>query len=161
MTPGESVGLHLQVASAESGLPGEPEILRWAKFALQAAGSASRQTLTVRLVGGDEGATLNETYRRKPGPTNVLACPGPDGMPDESGETKELGDLVICVPVVRQEAAEQGKSFEAHMAHMIVHGALHLAGYDHNDAESARRMEELETRVMDGLGYPDPYEKDS
>jgi probable rRNA maturation factor len=106
-------------------------------------------------VGLAEGAGLNSTWRHKQGPTNVLAFPGPSGLP--SGVPREFGDLVICLPVVLREAAEQGKAPVDHLAHLVVHGTLHLLGYTHDAEADAARMESLETRVLAALGIPDPY----
>ena len=103
----------------------------------------------------DEGAELNEAYRRKQGPTNVLSFPfeAPPGV-----ELSLLGDIVVCAPVVAREAGEQGKILESHWAHMVVHGCLHLLGYDHMEPVEAEAMEALETEILGGLGYPNPYE---
>ncbi len=97
---------------------------------------------------------LNGQFRNKPRPTNVLSFPS--DIPAEL-ELPLLGDIVICAPVVRSEAAEQDKTLQAHWAHMTVHGSLHLLGYDHIDDDEAELMEALETRVLAGLGLPCPY----
>lgn len=107
--------------------------------------------VAVRFVDGDEGRELNRNYRGKDYATNVLS------FPYESGERVQ-GDLVLCREVVEREAREQGKAPEAHYAHMVVHGMLHLQGHDHETGrEDAERMEALERRILDALGYPDPY----
>ncbi len=139
-------------ASAAPGVPSEAEFGRWAGAALAAAGREGE--LAIRVVGEAEGAELNQTYRNKPGPTNVLSFPAelPPGVP-----VAVLGDLVICAPVVAREALEQGKAPAAHWAHMTVHGCLHLLGYDHMEDVQARDMEALETRILADLGFPDPY----
>ena len=146
--------LELQNASAQAGVPAETEIRNWAEAALAAVDSSERSQVTVRVVDESESAGLNEQYRHKHGATNVLSFPfeDPPGV-----STTQLGDLVICAPVVRREATEQDKAEQAHWAHMVVHGMLHLCGYDHiNDADAAR-MEALEIRILAGLGYADPY----
>ena len=97
---------------------------------------------------------LNRDYRGKDCPTNVLSFPME--LPEEFNMPM-LGDLVICAPVVAREAEEQGKSPESHWAHMVVHGVLHLQGYDHQNSAEAEEMESLERRILAGLGYPDPY----
>ncbi|MCK0506765.1 rRNA maturation RNase YbeY [Aromatoleum anaerobium] len=125
--------------------PASALIRRWALAALQ-----DDAEVTVRLVGEAEGRRLNRDYRGKDYATNVLTF-----VYDES-ETL-AGDLVLCVPVVAREAAEQGKPLEAHFAHLIVHGMLHLQGFDHEAPDEAEEMEALETRVLATLGYPDPY----
>ena len=125
--------------------PASALIRRWALAALR--GDAE---VTVRLVGEAEGRRLNRDYRGKDYATNVLTF--------VYGESELLaGDLVLCVPVVAREAAEQGKPLEGHFAHLIVHGMLHLQGFDHEASDEAEEMEALETRVLATLGYPDPY----
>jgi len=125
--------------------PASALIRRWALAALH--GDAE---VTVRLVGEAEGRRLNRDYRGKDYATNVLTF-----VYDESEPL--AGDLVLCVPVVAREAAEQGKPPEAHFAHLIVHGMLHLQGFDHEAPDEAEEMEARETRVLATLGYPDPY----
>ena len=113
--------------------------------------------LTVRIVGAQESAVLNGKYRDKRGPTNVLAFPS--DAPDLPGaELLPLGDLVICAEIVAREAAEQGKPLEAHWAHIVIHGALHLFGYDHETDADAQRMEQRERELLAQLGFSDPYE---
>lgn len=153
--------LDIQLAPEADALPPGADFLVWIKAALQGAaveGGPSNPAggaLSLRLVGLEEGAELNSTWRHKPGPTNVLAFPGPDGLP--AGMPREYGDLVICLPVVLREAAEQGKAPVDHLAHLVVHGTLHLLGHTHDAEADAARMEALETRVLAGLGIPDPY----
>jgi probable rRNA maturation factor len=108
----------------------------------------------VRIVDEQESAELNEQYRHKQGPTNVLSFPFecPPGV-----ELNLLGDLVICAPVVQREAQQQQKQELAHWAHMVVHGTLHLLGYDHLQQDEAEAMENREIRIMEDLGYSDPY----
>ncbi|WP_349843940.1 rRNA maturation RNase YbeY [Pantoea dispersa] len=148
-----TVILDLQLACAdENGLPAEAAFQRWLEAAVTPFQLESE--VTIRLVDEAESHELNLTYRGKDKPTNVLSFPfeAPPGI-----ELPLLGDLIICRQVVEQEAAEQGKSPEAHWAHMVVHGTLHLLGYDHIEDEEAEEMEALETEIMLALGYPDPY----
>lgn len=148
-----TVILDLQLACAdEHGLPAEAAFQRWLEAAVTPFQPESE--VTIRLVDEAESHELNLTYRGKDKPTNVLSFPfeAPPGI-----ELPLLGDLIICRQVVEQEAAEQGKSPEAHWAHMVVHGTLHLLGYDHIEDEEAEEMEALETEIMLALGYPDPY----
>ncbi|UYP72392.1 rRNA maturation RNase YbeY [Pantoea dispersa] len=148
-----TVILDLQLACAdENGLPSEAAFQRWLEAAVTPFQPESE--VTIRLVDEAESHELNLTYRGKDKPTNVLSFPfeAPPGI-----ELPLLGDLIICRQVVEQEAAEQGKSPEAHWAHMVVHGTLHLLGYDHIEDEEAEEMEALETEIMLALGYPDPY----
>lgn len=148
------LALDLQIASGSPRIPGEADLARWAVAAL--AGRREAAELTIRVVDAAEGAELNGRYRRREGPTNVLSFPfeAPPGAPPMD----LLGDLVICAPVVEREAAEQGRAPEAHWAHLVVHGVLHLLGYDHLDEDGARAMEALETDILCGLGFPPPYE---
>lgn len=116
-------------------------------------------TLTIRVVDEAESAGLNEGYREKAGSTNVLAFPADSMFPGlDHDPQQELGDLIVCLPVVRREAAGQGKQLAAHFAHMIVHGTLHLLGFDHINDPEAEAMEALEVMVLNSLGYSNPYE---
>jgi len=145
--------LDLQVVCENTAdLPDESQFHRWLSAAVTPFQPESE--VTVRLVDEAESHELNLTYRGKDKPTNVLSFPfeAPPGI-----ELPLLGDLIICRQVVEQEAAEQGKSPEAHWAHMVVHGTLHLLGYDHIEDDEAEEMESLETEIMLALGYPDPY----
>jgi probable rRNA maturation factor len=109
----------------------------------------------LRIVEEDEGRRLNGEYRRKEYATNVLTF---EYGPDTSIEGSPMcGDIVLCAPVVAREAAEQGKALDAHYAHLVVHGMLHLQGYDHEEASEAAVMEALESFVMMRMGFPDPY----
>ena len=148
-----TLDLDLQIAIDLPGLPTESDFRRWAEAALAGADHARDAELTIRVVNEAEGAALNEAYRHKPGPTNVLSFPF--AAPPEV-ESALLGDIVICAPVVLREAVVQGKTPEAHWAHLVAHGVLHLLGYDHDEAQ-ADAMESLEIRILAGLGYPDPY----
>lgn len=130
--------------------PGARDIARWAATAVgrRAAGSE----LSVRVVGSTESRRLNARYRGKDKPTNVLSFAPPHGV-----GRPLLGDLVICAQVVRSEAREQRKPLEAHWAHLVVHGALHLIGYDHEREAEAKRMERREIAVLRRLGFANPY----
>ena len=150
----------MQVVADVNGLPDEKCFTRWVNSALDRAGvqTSCRNSVVVRIVDAAESRSLNDRYRGKDRPTNVLAFPAAtSGLPLADDDDVELGDLVVCAAVVAQEAAEQGKSLEAHYAHMIVHGSLHLAGYDHLEEAEARKMESLETELLAALGYGDPY----
>ncbi|MFV8819502.1 rRNA maturation RNase YbeY [Haliea sp. E17] len=144
--------LDIQKASTEP-TPDEEDIRRWITCALAGRRSADSE-ISLRLVDSEEMAELNGTYRGKHGPTNVLSFPA--DLPAEL-ELPLLGDIVICVPVVAAEAAEQGKPLQAHWAHMAVHGTLHLLGYDHIDDDEACEMEGLETAILAELNFPCPY----
>jgi probable rRNA maturation factor len=170
-------------------MPPPDKLREWAKLAL---GADARGELTIRIVSKRESAELNQRYRGKRGPTNVLAfladvkqepksevkdaapnpaptdssSEAPSSPPNESSseapssppnDLLPLGDLVICAPVLAREASEQGKQLEAHWAHIVIHGTLHLQGYDHETAEQAAVMEGRERELLAGLGYADPY----
>jgi len=145
-----ALDLAVQYAVAKNGLPGRAQLRLWAKAAL-----AHDAQATLRIVDAEEGRQLNRDYRQKDYATNVLTFEyGPDETQDAAPMT---GDIVLCAPVVAREAAEQDKPLEAHYAHLVVHGMLHLQGYDHEDEAEAAVMEALETFVMMRLGFPDPY----
>ena len=152
----KNVIIDLQIATENiDNLPTETQIQQWANAAVRP--KTLDPEITVRIVDEAESHDLNLTYRGKDKPTNVLSFPFE--CPDEV-ELPLLGDLVICRQVVEHEAAEQGKPVEAHWAHMVVHGCLHLLGYDHIDDEEAEEMESLETEIMTSLGFTDPYASD-
>jgi probable rRNA maturation factor len=137
----------------EAGPPDE-QMQTWVIAVMQHEQQDERE-LTVRIVDEEESAALNEQYRDKQGPTNVLSFPFE--CPPEV-ELNLLGDLVICAPVVEREAQEQQKTVTAHWAHMLVHGCLHLLGYDHLTETEAEDMERREIVVMNELGFPNPYD---
>jgi len=138
--------LSVQYPAGSAGAPTRPQVRRWVR-----ASCTIPAEVTVRFVDGDEGRDLNRDYRGKDYATNVLS------FPYENGDRVQ-GDLVLCREVVEREAREQGKAPEAHYAHMVVHGMLHLQGHDHETGRAdAERMEALERRILDALGYPDPY----
>ena len=147
----------LQVDAGDTELPGGAEWSRWAVATLTAANHSSAARMTVRLVGFDESRRLNNTYRHTDNATNVLAFPGAQMSTLIYDEERELGDLVICLPMVHGEAQQQCKQPLAHMAHLFIHGTLHLIGFDHQDDVSAEQMERLETQIMRRLDFPDPY----
>jgi probable rRNA maturation factor len=144
----------LQLATLQRALPRQPEISRWVSATL--ASEAQSGDVSIRIVDEAESRELNRTYRSKDKPTNVLSFAA--DLPAEI-EPRLLGDLVVCAPIVAAEAAAQGKSVRAHWAHLIVHGTLHLLGYDHERAADARRMEARETSILAGLGFANPYEQ--
>ena len=145
--------IDLQIAcEQETGLPTTEQIEQWATAAVQP--QSDEVEMTVRIVDEAESHELNLNYRGKDRPTNVLSFPFE--CPDEV-ELPLLGDLVICRQVVEREAQEQDKPVMAHWAHMVVHGSLHLLGYDHIEDDEAEEMESLETQIMTELGFADPY----
>ncbi len=144
------LNLSVQYACNTESLPLRPQIRGWARAALNVDGMRGGQ-ITIRFVDAEEGEALNREYRDKGYATNVLSFP-------YETEPVVCGDLVICATVVAREATEQGKSTEAHYAHLIVHGMLHLQGYDHETGEEdAREMEDKERAILATLGFADPY----
>jgi probable rRNA maturation factor len=138
--------------------PSAAQIGAWASAAL--GRRARGRELAVRIVGASESRRLNARYRGRDKPTNVLSFPVDSRMPAAPAavdSTQPLGDLVLCSPVVREEARRQGKSLRAHWAHLIIHGTLHLVGYDHERPRDAERMERREIAVLRRLGFPNPY----
>ncbi len=151
------VTVDLQLASTSAALPDEADITLWVGTALRLLEQDEPAELTVRIVDETEGLELNQTYRQRDYPTNVLSFPfdAPVELP-----VRLLGDLVVCAPVIEREAVAQKKPLTAHWAHMIVHGTLHLLGYDHIEDDEAVVMERLEQRILEALGYADPYADD-
>ena len=145
--------LDLSYAARRPWVPARAKFSTWVEAALL-GGGRELKVVAVRTVGSARSRSLNLRYRGKDRPTNVLSFAGPGAMPDGS---RMLGELVICAPVVAQEARAQGKSAEAHWAHMTVHGVLHLLGFDHELDRDARKMAVQETQILDRLGFADPY----
>jgi probable rRNA maturation factor len=149
-----SLTVDIQCASAEP-VPDEDDLRSWIAAALASQNTPGDTEISLRLVDIEEMAKHNEAYRGVAGPTNVLSFPA--NLPAEL-ELSLLGDIVICAPVVRDEAQAQHKSLAAHWAHMAVHGTLHLLGYDHIKESDALAMEALETAILAELHYPCPYQ---
>lgn len=146
------MNLDLQLACAQA-TPDHAQFLTWAKAALVAP--KGDEELTIRIVDSAESQALNKHYRGKDKPTNVLSFPA--DLPDEV-ELNLLGDMIICAPVVAAEAEQQDKAVLAHWAHMVVHGTLHLQGYDHIEPGEAETMERLEIDILARQGIANPYE---
>ncbi|MCG8486885.1 MAG: rRNA maturation RNase YbeY [Chromatiales bacterium] len=148
-----SLKLEIQrIAEASEGIPSDRLLTIWAEAALAKTGEEVE--MVIRIVDEPESRQLNRDYRGKDKPTNVLSFPfeAPPDVP-----LSLLGDLVICAPVVSKEAGQQNKTLEAHWAHMVVHGTLHLQGYDHQDDQQAQRMEDKERQILQALDFSDPY----
>ncbi len=143
--------IDLQNPAGFDDLPPAERIRLWVDAALQAPGDDLEQT--VRVVDRRESRDLNLRFRNRDRPTNVLSFPADD----ERLDYRCLGDLVICAPLVVDEARAQGLSEEAHWAHLVVHGMLHLQGYDHENTDQAAIMEALEVEILGTLGYANPY----
>ncbi|GMR16737.1 MAG: rRNA maturation RNase YbeY [Gammaproteobacteria bacterium] len=149
--------IHLDVQREVAALPKDEEILKWLNETLAFEQHGDTE-ITIRFVGEKESAELNEQYRHKTAPTNVLSFPFeiPAAVEDEV-ELNLLGDLIICAEVVKKQARQQKKEELAHWAHMVVHGTLHLLGYDHLTDADANVMETKEIQILSQLGYADPY----
>ncbi|MBT8506332.1 rRNA maturation RNase YbeY [Coxiella-like endosymbiont of Rhipicephalus sanguineus] len=155
--------LHIEVQNATkfSSLPTLSQLQKWVNTAFQFVPvtlDKNLSELTIRFIDREESAALNETYRHKKGPTNILSF-SEDPILGLSSDS--LGDLAICAPIVAEEAEAQNKSLEAHFAHLVIHGVLHLLGYDHIEIQEAAEMEGLEINILSQLGYlsyKDPYE---
>jgi len=142
------LALDVQYAVSGDDLPKPAALRRWGRAAL-----TRNARITLRFVGEAEGRALNRRYRRRDRATNVLAFVYHEGRGTHGIE----GDVVLCVPVLRREAGEQGKLVAAHSAHLVVHAMLHLQGYNHAGAADAARMEARERSILARLGFPDPY----
>ncbi|RZQ56497.1 rRNA maturation RNase YbeY [Pseudidiomarina tainanensis] len=151
------VTIDVQIACTAAELPSEASFEAWVEAVLHHLNSTTETELTLRIVDPEEGLALNQQYRNKAYATNVLSFPFESPIPLP---INLLGDLVICADVVAQEAREQNKPLIAHWAHMVVHGTLHLLGYDHIEDDEAEHMEQLERDILKALGYADPYADD-
>jgi probable rRNA maturation factor len=147
-----TIELDVQRATTFQPLPENRQFEIWVAAALQEHGSA---VLTIRIVEREEMHHLNQHFRGKDAATNVLSFPA--DLPD-AVDLPLLGDVVLCAPVVAEEARLQGKPLEAHWAHLTIHGVLHLLGHDHQEAGEAALMESLEIKLLESLGVPNPYE---
>ena len=163
--------LDLQLATEQNDIPSESEFITWLNQVFLTL-TIDEKEITIRVVDEPESQQLNYQYRSKNSPTNVLSFPFemPDfiGLLDNDDQNQSasladadfnlLGDLVICAPVVAREAKEQNKPFLHHWAHMVIHGTLHLLGYDHIDDDEAEHMEALERQILQQLAIDDPYQ---
>ena len=168
-----SVDVELQNPCNYASVPSEEDLKEWCTAALQpnffSQDSSSKKpsksggvTIVVRVVDDEEGVELNQTYRQKPTTTNILSFPYefPEellAIPEIQNEPTHLGDLVVCDNVVNKEAKEQNKTLQQHWAHLIVHGVLHLQGYDHIENKEAEHMESLEVATLKQMGFQNPY----
>ena len=152
-----TVTVDLQVASEHAFIPSETKMHCWVNT-VTVLHKKNNMEVSIRVIDEKESAMLNHTWRGKKGATNVLSFPAelPEDIP-----LALLGDLAICAPLIEQEAVAQHKTREAHWAHIVIHGTLHLLGYDHIKESDAIEMETLESHIMYKLGYPDPYNTDT
>jgi len=147
-----TIEVDVQYAADFPDLPDEKQFRYWVETALKDL--KDNAELTIRIVDEAEGTELNEKWRKSKGPTNVLSFSN-EGVSEIAPDL--LGDIVICAPVVAREAKEQNKNSQSHWAHMVIHGVLHLTGFDHIDPEDADRMESLEINILEKLNYKNPY----
>ncbi|WP_299871582.1 rRNA maturation RNase YbeY [uncultured Cocleimonas sp.] len=164
-----TVVVELQNPCDFQSLPSEEDFKIWCSAALQTQYIKQKKlpesggvTIVVRVVDDEEGLALNQTYRQKPSTTNILSFPYelPEellAIPELQEQPAHLGDLVVCDSVVNKEAEEQNKTLQQHWAHLIIHGVLHLQGYDHIEDDEAEQMEALEIETLDKLGFKNPY----
>ena len=159
MTSQVAILVDVQIACDDSGIPSVEEIETWVVRAVAASGEDFKRDaeLSVRLVDTEEIQALNRDFRQQDAATNVLSFPAGsiDGLPADAAQV--LGDVVVCAAVVSQEAREQNKAVNDHWAHMLVHGTLHLLGFDHESDPDAARMERLEAQILIENGLADPY----
>ncbi len=162
----KTMQLDVQVGATRDSVPSNKRLLTWAQAAYEvhhAAHTRGRMRrvppvqLSLRVVGAAESRKLNRQWRDEDHATNVLSFPA-GVMPDIDGAVPSLGDLAICVPIVKREAKVQGKTLDAHWAHMMIHGTLHLLGYDHDVERDAQVMEACEIAILESFGYANPYE---
>lgn len=153
--------IEVQYEVSAEGLPTEQDFQAWVNHVLAKLDETFE--VTIRIVNETESQALNKEYRGKDNSTNVLSFPMEEDLPEEIAQEMDsvyLGDLVVCAAVVEREAIEQNKALKAHWAHMIVHGCLHLLGYDHIEDDEAEEMESTEIRMMGELGFANPYQLD-
>ena len=157
VTNAMNASVDVQLAATGDDIPDVAAVRDWVQKALDGAGVSGDLEVSVCVVDEDEMASLNRRYRERDRPTNVLSFPaGPlSGLPE--GESGPLGDIVVCAAVVSAEAAAQRKPVAEHWAHLLVHGTLHLLGFDHEQDGDAREMEALEVEILASSGIPDPY----
>lgn len=148
-----NLSLEIQRASDTPNLPSDEAFYRWAKAAL--TGRRESAEIVIRIVDLEEGRALNHKFRGSANATNILSFPA--AIPDVV-ETNFLGDLVITAPVVCYEAQQQGKTLQAHWAHLVIHGVLHLLDFEHQTVAEAIEMEDVEIGILARLGYPNPYQ---
>jgi len=161
-----AIEVDVQYAVESAGVPTERDFERWIEQVLECTHNEhwvsfdlSSISLCIRLVGGEEGLALNQTYRGQDKPTNVLSFSLDESLAQfDLSSARPIGDLVLCAPVVEQEAKAQAKQLDDHYAHLVVHGVLHLLGFDHEEEVAAQDMECKEVAVLRQLGIANPYE---
>ena len=151
------MSVDVQVATDAAGIPETGKLREWVEHTIRAAGPGGDFDVSIRIVDAGEMQDLNRDYRDQDKPTNVLAFPAGDTGFAPPGERPLLGDIVVCAGIVADEAGEQGKALGDHWGHMLVHGTLHLLGYDHQTDHEAEAMEAIERDILESVGIADPY----
>ena len=151
------LSVDVQVASVSAKVPPERDIESWVGAVLRQLDFSDTVEVSVRVVDNEESRTLNRNFRERDKPTNVLSFPADGGNYIPEDIPRPLGDIVICAPVVEREADEQGKDVSHHWAHLVVHGTLHLLGFDHETDPQAAEMEAIEREILAARGIADPY----
>lgn len=156
----KNVIIDLQLACGAGNLPSEQQFLQWVELAVQ---NSDNTEVVIRIVDELESEQLNTEYRQKKSATNILSFPFelPEGLPQGALEHVPLGDLIVCASIVAKEAKEQHKPLLSHWAHMIIHGCLHLQGYDHVDAKDATLMESIEVKLLQKIHINNPYQEET
>jgi probable rRNA maturation factor len=150
----KSIKINLQIATKNKSIPHKKDFINWLAVATNTVQlPKNKNEINIRLIDELESATLNKNYRNIDKPTNILSFAYQPDINDDN----LLGDLAICAPIVEQEAQQQQKSSLAHWAHIVIHGYLHLLGFEHQNAEEAKKMEQLEIEILRKLRYPSPY----
>lgn len=150
----KNIKINLQIATKNKSIPQKKDFTNWLAAATKIAPPPkNKNEINIRLIDEKESAMLNKNYRNIDKPTNILSFTYQPDINDDD----LLGDLAICTPIVEQEAKQQQKSPSAHWAHIVIHGYLHLLGFEHQNAEEAKKMEQLEIEILCKLGYPNPY----
>lgn len=151
------VNVQHALESGQCHLPSDAQFEQWVELACR---SCEPALVSIQIVDEQQSAHYNDVYRQKTGPTNILSFPyqAPEFFPDSDTLDKELGDLVVCAPLVEQEAKQQAKQILDHWAHLIVHGCLHLQGFDHIEEAQAQEMEQREEKLLSEIGIASPYQ---
>ena len=155
----KNIKLDLQITIKDKSIPTKKDFTKWLTLAAQIAPPPKHKNeICIRIIDEKESAHLNKTYRHKQGATNILSFAYQQDI-DENNDNL-LGDLAICAPIITRQAQQQSKLLLAHWAHIVIHGYLHLLGYEHQTQQETTKMEQLEIEILDKLGYPDPYSGD-
>jgi len=147
----QNITLDLQIAVQDKSIPNKKDFIKWLNAAAKITPPPkNKHEICIRIIDEKESAALNQTYRHKKGSTNILSF-----AYQENDEL--LGDMAICAPLIFKQAQQQHKELLAHWAHIVIHGYLHLIGFEHQTNQEATKMEQLEVEILQFLGYPDPY----